>query len=61
MNTSSICEGQIVPMKYDIRNEDSIAAAIAKSNVIINVVGGYSLCQVTLSLVVFLSEHHTCG
>ncbi|KAJ7568659.1 hypothetical protein O6H91_01G042600 [Diphasiastrum complanatum] len=31
--------GQIVPMKYDIRDEESIRAAIAKSNVVINLIG----------------------
>eukprot|EP00246_Nothoceros_aenigmaticus_P017028 TRINITY_DN804_c0_g1_i1.p1 TRINITY_DN804_c0_g1~~TRINITY_DN804_c0_g1_i1.p1 ORF type:complete len:391 (+),score=65.72 TRINITY_DN804_c0_g1_i1:306-1478(+) len=31
--------GQIVPIRYDIRDEESIKAAISKSNVVINVVG----------------------
>eukprot|EP00850_Spirogloea_muscicola_P012759 SM000084S23095 [mRNA] locus=s84:41685:44476:- [translate_table: standard] len=31
--------GQVVPLKYDVRNEDSIRAAIAKANVVVNVIG----------------------
>lgn len=30
---------QIVPIKYDARDEDSIKAAIANSNVIVNCIG----------------------
>ncbi|CAM6099073.1 unnamed protein product [Calypogeia fissa] len=31
--------GQIVPMKYDIRDEESIKATMSRSNVIINLIG----------------------
>ncbi|XP_050141066.1 NADH dehydrogenase [ubiquinone] 1 alpha subcomplex subunit 9, mitochondrial-like [Malus sylvestris] len=31
--------GQIVPMKYNPRDEDSIKAVIAKANVVINLIG----------------------
>ncbi|CAI5986536.1 unnamed protein product [Closterium sp. NIES-64] len=31
--------GQVVPMPFDVRSDESIAAAIAKSNVVINLIG----------------------
>jgi NADH dehydrogenase (ubiquinone) 1 alpha subcomplex subunit 9 len=31
--------GQIVPVRYDVRDEDSVKAAIANSNVIVNCIG----------------------
>lgn len=34
---------QIVPMKYNPRDEDSIKAVMAKANVVINLIGTISL------------------
>ncbi|GJP46296.1 hypothetical protein CLOM_g5600 [Closterium sp. NIES-68] len=31
--------GQVVPIRFDVRSDESIAAAIAKSNVVINLIG----------------------
>lgn len=32
---------QVVPMKFDPRDEDSIKAVMAKANVVINLIGTY--------------------
>ena len=34
--------GQIVPMKYDPRDENSIKAVMAKANVVLNLIGRLS-------------------
>ena len=35
------CIYQVVPMKFDPRDEDSIKAVMAKANVVINLIGTY--------------------
>lgn len=37
---------QIVPMKYNPRDENSIKAVMAKANVVVNLIGLYNLLHV---------------
>jgi len=44
--------GQVVPMKFDPRDEDSIKAVMAKANVVINLIG-----DILLSILIFSSKY----
>jgi|APAra0007618407_1042631.scaffolds.fasta_scaffold54298_1 hypothetical protein len=46
------CIFQVVPMKFDPRDEDSIKAVMAKANVVINLIG-----DILLSILIFSSKY----
>lgn len=47
------CMLQVVPMKFDPRDEDSIKAVMAKANVVINLIGSFC-CLYYFALVIII-------
>lgn len=49
----NIANKQIVPMKYNPRDENSIKAVMAKANVVINLIGNMQLSYICIFKILF--------